>query len=96
MEKNFDGKLTENEIANLFKYGFNEKEINLIKNYVYKYRDHLTGFVDFIGDSEAPSKMFLYNLKHYGYLLEDDPNKVISKKDVLIRKLIIDKLIKLL
>lgn len=96
MEKNFDGKLTENEIANLFKYGFNEKEINLIKNYVYKYRNHLTGFVDFIGDSEAPSKMFLYNLKHYGYLLEDDPNKVISKKDVLIRKLIIDKLIKLL
>lgn len=90
----FDGKLTEEELINLEKAGFQEKEIKLIEDYVYKYREHLTGFVDLIGDKEAPSRQFLYNIKHYGYLLEDDPNLVISKKDVFIRKLILDKLIK--
>lgn len=93
-KKPFDGKLTEIELLNLKKNGFSEKEIQMIESYVYKYREHLTGFVDFIGDREAPSKQFLYNLKHYGYLLEDDPELVVSKKDVLLRKLIIDKLIK--
>lgn len=93
-KKEFDGKLTEQELRNLRKYGFEEKEIRLIEEYVYKYREHLTGFVDFIGDKEAPSRMFLYNIKHYGYLLEDDPEKVISKKDVLLRRLIVDKLVK--
>ncbi len=94
MNKIFDGNLTNVEIANLYRYGFSEKEVNLIKDYVYKYREHLSGFVDLIGDKEAPSKMFLKNIKHYGYLLEDNPDLVISKKDVLLRKLIIDKLIK--
>lgn len=92
---NFNGYLSSEEIANLFKYGFKEKEVNLIKDYVYRYRDHLTGFVDFIGDREVPSKLFLFNIKHYGYLLEDNPQKVISKKDVFLRKIIIDKLIKM-
>lgn len=92
----FDGKLTEEELSNLKKAGFNEKEIKLIINYIYKYREHLTGFVDFIGDKDAPSKQFLYNIKHYGYLLEDNPELVVNKKDVLLRKLILDKLIKLI
>ena len=92
----FDGKLTEQELLNLKLSGFSEKEINLIKEYVYKYREHLTGFVDLVGDRKAPSRQFLYNIKHYGHLLEDDPKKVISKKDVLLRKLIMDKLIKLI
>lgn len=91
-KREFDGKLTETDIRNLQKHGFSEKEIELIKNYVYKYRDHLTGFVDLIGDREAPSRQFLFNIKHLGYLLEDDPRLVISKKDILLRKLIIDKL----
>lgn len=93
-EEIFDGKLTEEELLNLRKYGFKEKEIKRLEEFVYKYREHLTGFVDFIGDKEAPSKLFLYNIKHYGKLLEDDPVKVISKKDVLLRKIIVDKLIK--
>lgn len=90
----FNGKLTEIELINLKKNGFSEKKIQMIQSYVYKYREHLTGFVDLIGDREAPSRQFLYNIKHYGYLLEDNPELVISKKDVLLRKLIIDKLIK--
>lgn len=94
-KKPFDGKLTEIELINLKKNGFSEKEIKMIESYVYKYREHLTGFVDLIGDREAPSRQFLYNIKHYGYLLEDDPELVISKKDVLLRQLIIDRLIKL-
>ncbi len=92
--KPFDGKLTEREVENLRKNGFSQKEIDVIKSYVYRYREHLTGFVDLIGDKDAPSRMFLYNIKHYGHLLEDDPKLVISKKDVLLRKLIIDKLIR--
>ena len=94
-KKPFDGKLTEIELLNLKKNGFSEKEIQMIESYVYKYREHLTGFVDLIGDREAPSRQFLYNIKHYGYLLDDDPELVISKKDVLLRQLIIDRLIKL-
>jgi 1-acyl-sn-glycerol-3-phosphate acyltransferase len=93
-EKNkFDGKLTEKELNDLRKADFSEKEIKFIEEYIYQIREHLTGFTDFIGDSEAPSKQFLFNLKHYGRLLDDDPKKVISKKDVVLRKLIIGKII---
>ncbi|MGM9834520.1 MAG: hypothetical protein ACI31M_01915 [Bacilli bacterium] len=92
----FDGNLTEKELCNLIEAGFSEKEINFIKENIYKYREHLTGFVDLIGDNPAPSKLFLHNIKHYGYLLQDDPDKVISKKSVLFRKYISGQIIKTL
>lgn len=91
----FDGYLTQQELENLRKNNFSDKEIRFIKDFVYNNRKHLTGFVDLIGDRECPSRQFLYNIKHYGYLLDDDPKKVISKKDVFLRKIINDKLIKL-
>ena len=93
-KESFDGKLTKTELQNLKINGFSEKEIKMIEGYVYQYREHLTGFVDFIGDKDVPSKQFLYNIKHYGHLLDDNPELVISKKDVFLRKIILDKLIK--
>lgn len=95
-DRHFDGQLTAKEIYNLKLHGFSEKEIQVIKDYVYKYREQLTGFVDLIGDKEAPSHQFLKNIQKFGYLLDDNPEAVISKKDVLLRKLIIDKLVRLI
>ncbi len=90
----FDGLLKEEEIDLLIDCGFKNKDIEFIKNFVYEYKDHLTGFVDLIGDKKVPTKQLLFNLKHMGYLLKDDPKDVLSPKDVLIRKKIIYKLIK--
>lgn len=94
IDSSFDGKLTEKELYNLIQAGFSDKQIAFIKESVYKYRNYLSSFTDLIGDNKAPSKLFLYNMKHYGYLLQDDPNKVINKKAVLIRKYISGQIIK--
>lgn len=93
-EGTFDGSLTKEELTNLKEAGFSVKEIEFIKESVYKYKDYLSGFVDLIGDNPAPSKMFLHNIKHYGYLLQNNPEKVINKESVLLRKYITGQIIK--
>lgn len=97
MEKKvFEGNLTNQELINLKEANFSDKEIKMIQETVYKYRENLTGFRDLIGDKTAPSRQFLFNIKYFGYLLQNDPEKVLSKNDVLIRKHIIDKLVRLI
>ncbi len=93
-EKAYDGKLTEKELKNLVEAKFSKKEIKFIENSICKLHTHLSSFSDLIGDNKAPSRLFLYNLKHFGYLLEDDPKKVIDKKGVLIRKYLVGQIIK--
>jgi 1-acyl-sn-glycerol-3-phosphate acyltransferase len=89
----FDGYLTAHELEHLKMAGFSQKEINVIEELVFQNREHLTGLVDFTGDKDAPSKLFLRNLKHYGRLLDDNPQNVITKRGVLLRKWIIGRMI---
>lgn len=90
----FDGKLKEEEIQLLRDCSYTDKDILKIQYYVDKYKEHLTGFIDLVGDRAKPTKQLLFNLKHYGSLLNDTPENVISKKDVVLRRLIIDRLVK--
>ena len=92
-KNDFDGKLTEKELENLQKAGFKEKEIKFIEEFLEINKEHFTGFVDLIGDKDAPSKQLIFNLKHYGKLFDDNPENVITKKDVLIRKFLIGRII---
>lgn len=99
----FDGKLKKEELILLKeslimqKNSTPEKVNNKIKKIevlLEKYKEHLTGFKDLVGDTGIPSNMFYFNIKHFGYLLEDDPEKVISKRGVLLRKYTTAQLIK--
>lgn len=102
-KNSFDGKLKKEELEKLKIALSNEKnstskkvdkKITKIEELLEKYKDHLTGFSDLVGDTGIPSNMFYFNMKHFGYLLEDDPEKVISKKGILLRKYTTAQLIK--
>ncbi len=82
----FDGKLTAEELKILRENLVNEKQIQNIEHYLNKYKEYLCGFSDLVGDYGLPTKDFFKNIKKYGYLLENDPIKVINKKDVIFRK----------
>ena len=88
--------LTQDELKTLKESNVSDKEIEKLQKYLELYGEHLSSFTDLVGDSKVPSKLFYFNMKHFGYLFDDDPNRVITKKDVVIRKVLIDKLIRLL
>lgn len=90
----FDGKLKKEEIQLLRECSYTDEEIKQVQYYVYKYREYLTGFIDLIGDKAKPTKQLLFNLKHFGYLLEADPEKVVSKAGIVTRNLTADKLVR--
>ena len=94
VKKEFDGKLSSEELTELKEKLTNEKEIRKIEYYLEKYKSHLSGYRDLVGDNLVPDKFFLFNLKHFGYLLENDPEKVMSKSGMLFRRHIIRPLIK--
>ena len=93
-KNDFNGKLTAEELKELRKKLGNEKEIRKIEYYLEKYKDHLSEYRDLVGDNLVPDKFFLFNLKHFGYLLENDPEKVMSKSGMLFRRHIIRPLIR--
>lgn len=62
-----------------------EKELKRIEE---KYKDSITGIKDLLGDSESPSPLFYLQIRLFGYLLENDPDKTISELGVKIRRLI--------
>jgi len=85
----FDGNLTNEEKNLLHISGFNEDEILLINNYLNRYKDSLSGYKDLVGDSLVPDKkMFLFLIKHLGYLMSNNPDEVISKQGILIRRML--------
>lgn len=86
----FDGKLTEKEIELLRESNLSEKQIQQIDAFLNQYKSVLSGFSDLVGDAKVPinNKQFLFNMKHIGYLLDNDPEKVMSKQGVEIRKLL--------
>lgn len=90
----FNGKLTQEELAELRKRLVSEKEIRKIEYYLTKYKEYLSSYRDLVGDNLKPDKFFFFNLKHFGYLLENDPKKVISSKSIAWRRAIIHPLIK--
>lgn len=96
VQNEFDGKLKKEELQKLRENLVSEKDIRQIEYYLEKYKHVLSGYRDLVGDNLIPDKLFLFNLKHFGYLLENDPEKVISKAGMLFRRYTIHPLIKLL
>lgn len=61
-----------------------EKELKRIED---KYKDSIVSIKDLIGDGE-PSLLFFFQIRMFGYLLENDPDKTISELGVKIRRFI--------
>lgn len=72
----FDGTLTEQEQERLKNLSI--LEMKLIKYYLKKYQNELTGFRDLVGDIEVPSNLFYLNMFLFGHLLEN--NNMLLKK----------------
>ncbi len=94
MIKDFDGKLTAEELKRLREALVSEKEIRKIEDFLEKYKSQLSGFVDIVGDDFIPSKLFPFNMKHLGKLLDSDVDKVLGKTSLKLRHMTIGKLIK--
>ena len=92
----YDGKLTNEERQLLESSKVSIKNITKIEQYLEKYKEHLTSLKDLVGDSGIPSKLFYFNMDHFGYLLSDDPSEVITSKDIKIRQKYFDPIIKTL
>lgn len=92
----FDGKLTTEEILKLMQAGVTTTEIMQIEEFLTKYKDSLTSFIDVVGDDFIPTKQFYFNIKHIAHLLDNDPNKVLSRFGVLARNLTTARLVKAL
>ena len=60
------------------------KELRRIEE---KYKDSIVSIKDLIGDGEA-SLLFFFQIRMFGYLLENDPDKTISELGVKIRRFI--------
>jgi len=60
------------------------KELKRIEE---KYKDSIISIKDLIGDGE-PSLLFFLQIRMFGYLLENDPDKTISELGVKIRRFI--------
>lgn len=90
----FNGKLTEEELERLKIAGINSKQISEIEVFLDKYKSVLNGFSDIVGDDLIPTKQFFFNMKYIGYLLDENPDAVLSQKGVNFRKNITAKLIK--
>lgn len=82
MDNNYDGKLTRAELLTLIRAGMNVKQIKKIEDFLIKHKDYLTGLSDLTGDRCIPGSLFNFNTKHFGYLLSNDPEKVLSQKGV--------------
>lgn len=95
-KNSFDGKLTTEQLKELRARLVSEKQIRKIEEYLMKYKDHLSDYTDLVGDDLVPGKFFNFNMKHFGHLLEDDPEKVMSKSGIEIRKRIFFPLVKAL
>lgn len=93
-ELNFNGKLTEVELERLKKAGINNKQISEIEEFLDKYKSVLNGFSDIVGDDLIPTKQFFFNMKYIGYLLDENPEAVLSQTGVNFRKNITAKLVK--
>lgn len=93
--KKFNGKLTEEELTNLKKAGITDRQIYKIEEFMNKYKNVLSGFSDLVGDDLVPqNKLFFFNIKHIGYLLDEDPDKTLSRTGVKVRKMTTARLIK--
>lgn len=92
----FDGKLKSDELERLKDALFTEKQIREIENFVYENRNVLSGFQDLVGDDLVPTKQFLFNIKHIGKLLNDDPQKTLSKLGITLRSMTTARLVKAL
>ncbi len=92
----FDGKLKTEELKRLQEALFTEKQIREIEHFVLENKNVLSGFQDLVGDDLIPSKQFLFNIKHIGKLLNEDPNKTLSKLGITLRGLTTARLVKAL
>ena len=77
MEK-FNGKLTKEQLDYLRNNNISEKTIKKIEYYLDKYKDGLTDYVDLVGDDLKPGSFLLFNLKHFGHLLDLDYHNTFS------------------
>lgn len=94
--QNFDGKLTQEELNRLREALISEKQIREIEKFLEEYKECLTGFDDLVGDDKIPSKLFFFNMKHIGHLLDTDPNKVLNGLGVKLRGMSTARLVRLL
>ena len=89
----FDGKLSKEELNELREKLVSEKKIRKIEHYLTRYKEHLSGYKDLVGDDLVFDNLFLFNLKHFGYLLKDEPEEVMSRAGMQFRRHIIYPLI---
>lgn len=94
--QNFDGQLTLEELAQLRKAAISKKKILKIEKFLNKFKGSITSFHDLVGDDDIPCKQFFFNSKHIGYLLERNPDKVLSRAGIQFRKMTTGRLVKIL
>lgn len=92
----YDGKLTQKELQKLQDALFTEEQIREIEHFLEANKKYLTSFIDLVGDDGVPTKQFLFNMKHIGNLLDEDPKKVLSWHGVKLRNLTTARLVRLL
>lgn len=92
----FNGKLTREETLSLQSVGITNKQIDEINSFLFKYKNVLNGFSDLVGDDAVPlnKKQFLFNMRHIGYLLDENPDKTVNRLGIWIRKMTTARLIK--
>ena len=81
----FDGTLSSEQYEYLKSNGVSNKKIEQIESFLYQHKEGLTDYVDLVGDDLIPGKFFFYNLKHYGHLLDLDPDKTFNEKENKLR-----------
>ncbi len=77
--------LSEAQIIYLKEHGLSDSKINKIIQYLENHKDGLTDYVDLVGDDLLPGPLFFHNMKHYGHLLNLDPEESFTEKQNLFR-----------
>lgn len=92
--KDFKGELSQEQLDYLIGHGVSPKKIQQIQNLLKEHKEGLTDYVDLVGDDLVPGTFFFHNVKHYGYLLDLNPENVSSIENIKFKSKVIYPLIK--
>lgn len=92
---NFNGTLSHEQRDYLRINGLSDKKIKKIEFFLEKYKEGLTDYIDLVGDNLLPGPFFFHNLKHYGYLLELNPENASSIENMRFKAKVIYPIIQL-
>jgi len=92
----YNGKLSDEELERLKNASISDKQIEQIKIFLEENKELLSGFEDVVGDKQIPTKQFFFNIKYIGNLLDDKPERVLSKFGVTLRGMTTARLVRLL